>query len=129
VKGANQALSQGSFLLTTIEEQGDASKSDLMRTNSYASYRKNGSERLNFTAFNDALLEAKGIRLEEGSGNGKLLEGKTYTGLLDLKPVDEFKIRLGRRRPSSRLLRVARGLTLKEHQEKAVEASAEAAEG
>ncbi len=41
------------------------------------------------------LLEAKGLSLGEGGGN--LLVGKAYTGLLDLKPGDEFEINLGRK--------------------------------
>ncbi len=73
------------------------------------------SERLNFTAFYEALLEAKGVSLGEGGGNGKgkagrslsyvakvqftgnLLVVKAYTGQLDHKPGDEFKIKLGRK--------------------------------
>ena len=30
-------------------------------------------------------------------GNGNLLIGKAYTALLDLKPGDEFEIKLGRK--------------------------------
>ena len=30
-------------------------------------------------------------------GNGNLLVGKAYTALLDLKPGDEFEIKLGRK--------------------------------
>jgi hypothetical protein len=32
-----------------------------------------------------------------GGGNGNLLVGKAYTALLDLKPGDEFEIKLGRK--------------------------------
>ena len=104
-----------SELLAKVKELGDASKSDLVRGAGYVSTKKDGSERLNFTAFYEALLEAKGISLGEGGGNGKgkagrslsyvakvqfngnLLVGKAYTGLLDLKPGDEFEIKLGRK--------------------------------
>jgi hypothetical protein len=105
----------GSELLSKVKELGDASKSDLVRAAGYVSTKKDGSERLNFTAFYEALLEAKGFSLGEGGGNvkgkagrslsyvakvqfnGNLLVGKAYTGLLDLKPGDEFEIKLGRK--------------------------------
>ncbi len=105
----------GSELLAKVKEQGDASKSDLVRAAGYVSTKKDGSERLNFTAFYEALLEAKGVSLGEGNGNGKgkagrslsyvatvqgngnLLVGKAYTAMLDLKPGDEFEIKLGRK--------------------------------
>lgn len=72
-------------------------------------------ERLNFTAFYEALLEANGDSLGEGGGNGKgkagpslsyvakvqfnanLLVGMAYTGLLGLNPGDEFEIKLGKK--------------------------------
>ena len=105
----------GSELLTKVKEQGDASKSDLVRSAGYVSTKKYGSERLNFTAFYEALLAAKGMSFGEGGdnckgkagrslsyvatvqGNGNLLIGKAYTALLDLKPGDEFEIKLGRK--------------------------------
>ncbi len=103
----------GSDLLAKVKELGDASKSDLVRSCGYVSTKKDGTERLNFTAFYEALLEAKGMHLgETGHGskpgrklsfntkvqfNGNLMVGKAYTSLLDLKPGDEFEIKLGRR--------------------------------
>jgi hypothetical protein len=105
----------GSDLLAKVKELGNASKSDLVRAAGYVSTKKDGSEQLNFTAFYEALLEAKGVSLGEGGGNGKgkagrslsyvatvqgngnLLIGKAYTALLDLKPGDEFEIKLGRK--------------------------------
>jgi hypothetical protein len=105
----------GSDLLAKIKEQSDASRSDLVRAAGYVSTKKDGSERLNFTAFYEALLEAKGVSLGEGNGNGKgrggrslsyvatvqgngnLLVGKAYTAMLDLRPGDEFEIKLGRK--------------------------------
>ena len=74
-----------------------ASKSDLVRAAGYVSTKKDGSERLNFTAFYEALLEAKDVSLGEGKGNGNLLVGKAYTAMLDLRPGDEFEIKLGRK--------------------------------
>ena len=53
----------GSDLLAKVKELGDVSKSDLVRACGYVSSKKNGRERLNFTAFYEALLEAKGVNL------------------------------------------------------------------
>jgi len=103
----------GSELLAKVKELGDASKSDLVRSCGYVSTKKDGSERLNFTAFYEALLEAKGVDLGGSGkvgkggrklsyvatvqGNGNLLVGNAYTAMLDLKPGDEFEIKLGRK--------------------------------
>ena len=106
----------GSELLAKVKEIGDSSKSDLVRSCGYVSTKKDGAERLNFTAFYEALLEAKGVSLGEGGGksaaakggrklsyvatvqgNGNLLVGKAYTALLELRPGDEFEIKLGRK--------------------------------
>ncbi len=106
----------GADLLAKVKELGDVSKSDLVRAAGYVSTKKDGSERLNFTAFYEALLEAKGVSLgSSGSGhatgkggrklsyiatvqgNGNLLVGKAYTALLDLKPGDEFELKIGRK--------------------------------
>ena len=103
----------GSDLLTKVKELGDVSKSDLVRACGYVSTKKDGGERLNFTAFYEALLEAKGVSLGDTGragigkggrklsyvatvqGNGNLLIGKAYTALLDLKPGDNFEIKMG----------------------------------
>ena len=72
-----------------------------MRSCGYVSSKKDGAERLNFTAFYEALLEAKGVSLgADGAGkgrgkggrslsyvatvqgNGNLLVGKAYTATL-----------------------------------------------
>ncbi len=47
----------GSDILAKVKELGDVSKSDLVRACGYVSTKKNGGERLNFTAFYEALLE------------------------------------------------------------------------
>jgi hypothetical protein len=105
----------GTDLLAKVKELGDVSKSDLVREAGYVSTKKDGGERLNFTAFYEALLEAKGVSLGDGpgkgkgkggralsyvatvQGNGNLLVGMAYTALLDLSPGDEFEIKLGRK--------------------------------
>ena len=104
----------GSELLAKVKELGDVSKSDLVRECGYVSTKKDGGERLNFTAFYEALLSAKGVNLGADTagrgkggrslsyvatvqGNGNLLVGKAYTAVLDLLPGDEFEIKLGRK--------------------------------
>jgi hypothetical protein len=105
----------GTELLAKVKELGDASKSDLVRSAGYVSTKKDGTERLNFTAFYEALLEAKGMHFGAGSSggkrkpgrslsyatkiqfNGNLLVGKAYTAQLGLQPGDEFEIKLGRK--------------------------------
>jgi hypothetical protein len=94
---------------------GCVSRSDLVRPAGYVSTKKDGTERLNFTAFYEALLQAKGVSFADGSTggkgklgrslsfatkiqfNGNLLVGKAYTAQLGLKPGDEFEIKLGRK--------------------------------
>jgi len=104
----------GAELLAKVKELGDASKSELVRSCGYVSTKKDGSERLNFTAFYEALLEAKGLSLgSDGKGkgpggrslsyiatvqgNGNLLVGKAYTAQLGLNPGEEFEIKLGKK--------------------------------
>jgi hypothetical protein len=104
----------GANLLAKVKELGDASKSDLVRSTGYVSTKKDGTERLNFTAFYEALLEAKGVGFggdSSGPGkpgrklsfttkvqfNGNLMVGKAYTAMLGLEPGDEFEIKLGRK--------------------------------
>jgi hypothetical protein len=63
-------LRTGSDLLAKVKEFGSASKSDLVRDCGYVSTKKDGSERLNFTAFCEVLLDAKGLNLDVGGGGG-----------------------------------------------------------
>jgi hypothetical protein len=103
----------GADLLAKVKEMGDGSKSDLVRACGYVSTKKDGTERLNFTAFYEALLNAKGVDFgappKPGKAgrklsfntkvqfNGNLMVGRAYTAMLDLKPGDEFEIKLGRK--------------------------------
>lgn len=103
----------GEELIAKVKELGNASKSEVVSACGYVSKKKDGSDRLNFTAFYEALLEAKGVALGGGAsvgkggrklsyvatvqGNGNLLIGKAYTAILDLKTGDEFDIKLGRK--------------------------------
>ena len=95
----------GSELLAKVKDLGEASKTELVRATGYVTTKEDGTEHLNFTAFYEALLEAKGIHLGPsrwGSTpgrklsdvphvlfNGNLLIGKAYT-------VDLHQARLGR---------------------------------
>jgi len=105
----------GQELLSKVKEMGDASKSEVATACGYVSKKKDGSDRVNFTAFYEALLNAKGVDLGKSGGkgvgkggrklsytakvqfNGNLLVGKAYTAMLNLKPGDEFEIKLGRK--------------------------------
>ena len=113
---AHDTMLTGTELLAKVKDQGEASKADLVRSCGYVSRRKDGTERLNFTAFYEALLEAKGMNLSAGGSkggkgrpgrqlsyatrvqfNGNLMVGKGYTAQLGLQPGDEFEIKLGRK--------------------------------
>lgn len=103
----------GPALLAKLKELGDASKSDLVRACGYVSTKKNGADRLNFTAFYEAVLSAKGVSTLAATattkpgrklsysttvqGNGNLLVGKAYTSLFGFNPGDEFEIKISRR--------------------------------
>ncbi len=100
----------GSDLLAKFKEVEGLSESEQCRACGYVSTKKNGEPRLNYTAYYKALLEAKGMKMGGSGdvgkggrklsyvatvqGNGNLLIGKAYTALLDLKPGDEYKIKL-----------------------------------
>ena len=105
----------GSELLAKFKEVEGLSESEQCRACGYVPTKRNGVPRLNYTAYYKALLEAKGMILGGGNvagigkggrklsytatvqGNGNLLIGKAYIALLDLKPGDEYKIKLGRK--------------------------------
>jgi hypothetical protein len=105
----------GSDLLAKFKEVEELSVEEQCRVCGYVSTKRDGEQRLNYTAYYKALLEAKGIKLGGGNaskkgkggrklsyiatvqGNGNLLIGKAYTALLDLKAGDEFEIKLGKK--------------------------------
>ena len=103
----------GAELLTKVKELGDVSKTELATQCGYVSKKKDGGDRVNFTAFYEALLGAKGVELGGNAsvgkggrklsyvatvqGNGNLLVGKAYTAMLGLEPGAEFDIKLGRK--------------------------------
>ncbi|WP_038557083.1 AbrB family transcriptional regulator [Synechococcus sp. KORDI-52] len=104
----------GADLLNRVKELGDCAKTDLAKGCGYVVTKKDGSEQVKFTAFYEALLEAKGLSFSTGGsgvgkggrklsykavvqGNGNLLIGKAYTAILELQPGDEYEIKLGRK--------------------------------
>lgn len=103
---------RGEKLLALVKEMDGAGKSELVRAAGYCTLRKDGVERLNFTGFYEALLEAKGTNFGGGatgkpSGrtlsytarvqfNGNLLIGKSYVRQMGFEPGDQFKIVLGK---------------------------------
>ena len=105
----------GSDLLAKFKEVEGLSVEEQCRACGYVSIKQNGDQRLNYTAYYKALLEAKGMRIGGANvsgigkggrklsyiakvqGNGNLLIGKAYTALLDLKAGDEFEIKLGKK--------------------------------
>ncbi|NBU77359.1 MAG: AbrB family transcriptional regulator, partial [Planctomycetes bacterium] len=73
----------GQDLLAKVKEFSDGSKSDLVKACGYVSSKKDGSDRLNFTAFYEALLEAKGVEIggtSVGKGGRKLSYTATVQG-------------------------------------------------
>ena len=105
----------GSSLLMRVRELGSIPRPDLVRASGYVATTKDGSERLNYTAFYEALLEAKGFHFGQRSAarsadhsrlgrrltyttkvhfNGNLMVGRAYTSLLNLKEGDTFLIQI-----------------------------------
>lgn len=109
----------GSTLLARVRELGSKPRAELVRACGYVSSGHDGGERLNYTAFYEALLEAKGVqfgppvsrRSQARAGdqsrpgrrltyttkvhfNGTLMVGSAYTSLLDLRPGDSFRIQI-----------------------------------
>jgi len=70
----------GSDLHARVKELGDVSKSDLVRSGGILSTKKAGRERLNFTAFDEALFEVNGLNFgstgSAGSGSGGRLRSE-----------------------------------------------------
>lgn len=93
-----------------LESEGFG-KNDLARMTGYVSTKKDGTEKINRSAFFEALLEAKGVHLEGGTKspgrkltfrtkvqfNGNLMVGSAYTGQVGFRPGDEFQIVVNRK--------------------------------
>ncbi len=59
----------GAELLAKVKELGDVGKSDLVRACGYFSIKEDGGERINFTGFYEALLEAKGVDMSTNTAD------------------------------------------------------------
>jgi len=96
---------KGAELLAKVKELGDVPKSELVRACGYVI-----KDRVAFTQFYEALLEAKGVALNSkptkpGRGltykakvqfNGKLQIGDGYLREMGYEPGAEFDIKIGR---------------------------------
>lgn len=116
----NQATSKaatpltGVKLLKRVDELADLSKREKAKVCGYVKVRKNGTEQINLPGFYEALLEAKGIqvnqdsksRLPQGRGiaptykatvhqNGQIVIGRNYTQKVKLEPGTELEIKVG----------------------------------
>jgi hypothetical protein len=106
---------QGDPLLVKLQQLRGLNRSELVRACGYVSHAEDGRERLHFTDFYEAILEAKGVHLPGQGGralarrsaqgrqlsfnthvhfNGNLMVGRAYTEKLHLQPGDQFRIHL-----------------------------------
>lgn len=101
----------GAELLAKTKSLSHASKSEVVKACGYVSTKKDGTERLNFTAFYEALLEAKDVTIGRSTGrrqgralayttkvhfNGNLMVGSAYVDQIGWQPGDQVEIRVGR---------------------------------
>jgi AbrB-like transcriptional regulator len=102
---------KGTALKAKLKELKDLSKSETAKGCGYYSIGKDGKVKVNLTKFYDAVLQSKGINVDEKSSpsrrgreasyqvtvhqNGQILIGSAYTKELNLVPGDEFEIKLG----------------------------------
>jgi hypothetical protein len=102
----------GADLLNLVESSEHATKSDLVREAGYVTVKEDGTETLNFAAFYDAILEAKGISMKFGGGsgdgrsgrklsnmaavqkNGNFIVGKAYILKAGIEPGDKYSIEI-----------------------------------
>ena len=101
----------GKALLQKVKELSHLPRRETAKRCGYYTVTKNNQTRVNLTDFYDAVLAAKGVPLnpegtKDGRGreptyrvsvhqNGQIVIGSTYTKAMNLKPGDEFEIKLG----------------------------------
>ncbi|KOR36091.1 MULTISPECIES: AbrB family transcriptional regulator [Planktothricoides] len=101
----------GKALLQKVKELSHLPRRETAKRCGYYTTTKGGQTRVNLTDFYDAVLGAKGVALDpegakDGRGreptyrvsvhkNGQIVIGSTYTAAMNLKPGDEFEIKLG----------------------------------
>jgi hypothetical protein len=100
----------GKELLAKVKELGDTvAKDQVARETGYAVTKKDGTERILYSAFHEALLEAKGLIFAPAvtsrpgrqlsykakvQANGNLIVSASYTALQGAKTGHEFAIEL-----------------------------------
>lgn len=95
----------GQELLSFVQANVDMDQAEIARATGYARVTEKGKERLLIYKLNEALLEAKGLKLKSNKKpgksaqylttvhrNGVILVGKTYSEKFGVEPGDEFKI-------------------------------------
>jgi AbrB family looped-hinge helix DNA binding protein len=101
----------GKALLQKVKELSHLPRREKAKRCGYYTIGKNNQTRVNLADFFEAVLAAKGTQLstesvKDGRGreptyrvsvhkNGQLVIGSTYTEKMNLKPGDEFEIKLG----------------------------------
>ncbi len=101
----------GKTLLQKVDQLSHLSRRELARQCGYVTQTKTGKQRVNLTGFYDAILAAKGMKLDPNASqdrrgreatykarvhqNGQLIIGPAYTQRLGAQPGDEFEIKLG----------------------------------
>lgn len=107
-------LLSGKALLQKVKElkesNGNPSRRELARLCGYSTTTQKGENRINVAEFYEALLKAKGLSLGSEQSqrrgreatfrvtvqkNGQILIGAAYTKNMNLKPGDEFDVKLG----------------------------------
>ncbi len=114
----------GDDLLSFVKRNNNLSKTELAQATGYVSTKKDGTQRCNFTAMTDALVEATGIIIGKAAnpsrgvggrklsykakvqGNGNLLVGKAYTAVLGIDVDAQYTIKLNKKDNSIRLVPV-----------------------
>lgn len=101
---------RGKALLSKLKEVSRLSKSEKAKACGYVTRTKGGTEKVNLSAFVEAVLDAQGITIdsEQSTGrgraptyrvtvhaNGQIVIGRAYTEMMGLQPGDEFEIKLG----------------------------------
>lgn len=80
---------KGAELLAKIQEMGETDRASVLRACGYVNTKKDGSERLNFTAFCEAIVEAKGVSLAPPATKSRGSRGKapSYQAKLTAKGI------------------------------------------
>jgi len=95
----------GQELLSFVRANVDMDQAEIARGAGYVRVTEKGTERLLINKLNEALLEAKGLKLKSSKKPGKsaqylttvhrtgvILVGKTYSQKFGVEPGDELKI-------------------------------------